>query len=231
MKKYDHIKEKAVELRQKGYSLTDICKMLNRGKTTVYYWIKNVEVLKRNVFLKRQVINVKRATIEAAKATRKKFKDIHETYRKNAEQLWESTYKNDSYFNFFLICYLTEGDRKDKFTVGICNSDLRFMRFCLKWFRLLNRNNKKIQFQVQMHVDQNENDIKRYWRRELGAAEKVTVLRKSNTGKMHRRNWNSKYGVLSIRFFDAYIKTMINTWMELIKNKLEKFNPECSLAW
>lgn len=59
-----------------------------------------------------------------------------------------------------------------------------------------------------------------YWKALLNIPE-IETMRKSNSGKMSRRNWNSKYGVLTIRFFDTYLKTMINTWLNLLYTEIE----------
>ena len=44
MRKYEHLKQKAVQLRKRRMSLTDICERLGMGKTTVWYWIKDIDV-------------------------------------------------------------------------------------------------------------------------------------------------------------------------------------------
>lgn len=51
MVKLLHLKAKAIEFREKGYSLNDICKRLNKGKSTVFYWIKDTIIIDKNAFL------------------------------------------------------------------------------------------------------------------------------------------------------------------------------------
>jgi hypothetical protein len=219
MNKYDHLKEKAIKLRENGYSLPDICKRLNKGKSTVHYWIKNTTIKKMNIFLKRTAFKVKKCCIEAGKASRRKYAKVHEEYKNVALKLWEEELKNNNDFKLFLIYYACEGDRKTKWAVGLCNSDPSLIQYCLLWFKKLNVRNKPILYNVQLHIDQDEKEIKNYWINLLNINE-IKTIRKSNSGKMSGRNWNSKYGVLSVRFYDAYIKTMIDAWIVLIKDEI-----------
>lgn len=219
MKAIDHLKVKAIEFRENGYSLNEICKRLNKGKSTVFYWIKDVQIIKKNAFLKKCQKNLTKSAIEASKATRAKYKRIHNYYRDKALLLWNDSLRHDDNFKQFIMMYSCEGDRKSKFSVALCNSDPDIMRYCQGWFHAINIHHKKFEYNIQLHIDQNEKEILSYWGKILNIVD-IRISRKSNTGKMHKRNWNSKYGVITIRFCDSYLKTMINTWGELLKKEI-----------
>lgn len=225
MNNLQHLRIKAIEFRKKGYSLNEICKRLNKRKSTVYYWIKNVEIERKNAFLKKCQINMRKSAIEASKYNRIKYKKIHEEYRLKAINLWENNLKFNNNFKLFLMLYSCEGDRKSKYYIRLSNSDTTLLIFCHNWFKKLNINNKIFEYNIQLHVDQNEKEIIAFWKSTLSINE-IKVRRKSNTGKMFKRNWNSKYGVLSISFCDSYLKTMIDTWISLLKEKLNNFEIE-----
>ena len=233
MNKYKHIRNKAVLLREDGHSLNTICKMLNRSKTTVYYWIKNIVIKRKRLFLSFNNANhLKKCHILAGTALRNKFKRIHEEYENRACKIWEHNFDNVCFLEF-LMGYMTEGFKKGKWVVGVCNSDMSFMLFMKNWFEILNINKKEIQYEIQLHVDQNEDEVKDFWDKNLNISN-IRTIRKSNSGKMKGRNWNSKYGVLSLRFYDAYLKTMINTWTNLYKKDIVKKIPklnEVNGAW
>lgn len=74
------------------------------------------------------------------------------------------------------------------------------MVYFKKWFETLNIRDKKIEYRVQIHVDQNPAEIIDYWKKVLQIKE-VVIMRKSNLGKMSGRSWNSKYGVLIYEVF------------------------------
>ncbi len=219
MNSLKHLRDKAVYLRKKGYSLTDIMKMLGKQKTTVYYWIKDVEIEKKNVFLKTKKMKNKNSCIAAGKATRRKFRKIHKEYKARAEEFWKQNRDNPR-FTEFVMAYICEGYKKTKHEVSICNSDPVLMYFFYQWFKKLNINNKGMVFKIQIHVDQNESQLKDYWNKYFGSDLNITCLRKSNTGKMARRKWASLHGVLSMTIHDAYCKTMVDTFITLYKRAL-----------
>ena len=228
MNKFKHLREKAVSLRENGYSLPDICRMVNKSKTTVYYWIKDVEMKRVNVFLKRNKEKIKLSTLKAGLAQRRKFKKIHNEHKEQAIKLWENYLVNDNDFKKFIMAYACEGDRKSKHQVGICNSNFILMDYFHKWFKVINFHNKKFDYFVQLHLDQDSEEIISYWKQILGVSE-IKTLMKSNSGRMKGRNWNCKYGVLTIRFCDAYLKSMISTWMKLLYNELEEETVDSSI--
>ena len=119
MKNTEYIREKAVKLRENGYSLPDICERLNRPKTTVYYWIKDVEIKKMNMFLRRKKQNVSLACQRAGRSSRKRFKALHDKSRLEAEQAWNDGLKNNELFKMFIMAYCCEGTRRGKHSVGI----------------------------------------------------------------------------------------------------------------
>jgi len=219
MKKYSHLREKAVELRENGYSLPDICERLKKSKTTVYYWIKDVEIKKKNLFLKRCQEKSKKNAIAAAYHNKTKFEKIHKEYATQAKEEWEEKYKDNDEFKLFLMLYLTEGYRKGRFGLSLANSNPTLILFAKKWFDILNIRKKDMKYSVQIHVDQDETKVKNYWKDLLGASE-IKVSRKSNSGKLGHRYWASEYAVLTLEFFDAYVKTMLDYWMEQFQLEL-----------
>ena len=230
MHSIDYLREKAIILRKKGYSLTDICEMLNRGKSTVFYWIKGIKIEKANIFLKRKEKNYKESSLKAGFAVRNKYKKIHEEYKTKAIQEWE-TLKKDENFLLFIMAYLCEGSKRGKWTVCISNSDPYFILFNKKWFDKININNKEIEGQIHLHEDQSIEDNIKFWKNILNI-DNITVMNKSNSNKLKTRNWNSKYGVMHLRFHDAYIKTKMDTWIDKLKEKISESSEEVShRAW
>lgn len=62
------------------------------------------------------------------------------------------------------------------------------MKFFYKWFRKLNINEKNIQSKIQIHVDQKEEGLKKYWNNVIGLDLKIECMRKSNSGKLSGRS-------------------------------------------
>ena len=219
MNKNLHLREKAVELRKKGYSLPAICDRLKKSKTTVYYWIKDIEIEKINIRIKSCRKNTKEHALRGGLANQRKYKKIHDEHKKIAAQEWEEKYKDNDEFKLFLMLYLTEGYRKGRFGLSLANSNPTLIVFAKKWFDILNIRKKNMRYSIQIHVDQDETKVKNYWKDLLGASE-IKVSRKSNSGKLGHRYWASEYAVLTLEFFDAYVKTMLDYWMEQFQLEL-----------
>lgn len=219
MIRFNHVKEKAIELRKRGKSLTDLCLMLGISKSTIYCWIKDVIVEDVNVFIKNNKEKIKKSTLVAAWANKTKFNRIHESYRKSAKIIWDKNKDNKS-FREFIMGYICEGYKKTKHLISICNSDPIFMTFNKKWFEILNFRNKKIEYNLQIHLDQKEEEIVLFWKDVLGIDKEIKVRQKSNSGNLNKRNWNCKYGVITISIADSYLKTMLDTWIDFYKEEL-----------
>ncbi len=137
MKKLIHLREKAVNLRKNGYTLNDIVERLNRSKTTIYYWIKDVPIEKQNVFIKRRKDHCKKSWKNAALATKKKYKALHKEARGQAKEKWENELKYSTDFKLFIMLYWCEGYKKTKHTPSVCNSDANLIKFGFEWIKKL----------------------------------------------------------------------------------------------
>lgn len=216
MKKYEHLREKAVNLRVNGHSINDICAMLNKGKGTVWYWIRGVKIQKVNIFLANAKNRNKQAQIKAARATRKKFRQLHEQAKQRAKDRWLELQQNVD-FRAFIMLYWCEGYKRTKHAVSVSNSNIVLLKLAKFWIEKFS--NKKAVARLQIHADQNEPTIRSFWQNQLNISD-VKIMRKSNSGKMKGRNWNSKYGVCTISIYDAYLKTEIDTWIDLLHQEI-----------
>lgn len=219
MNKNKHLRKKAIQLRENGYSRNDISSMLGRSKSTVYYWIRDVEIKKPNAFLMRTKRNNKEAARKAALAVRRKFEILHEQSREKARSDWDGGLKESSDFRLFLMLYWCEGWRKSRHCVAIANSDSNLIRLADEWLRRINTANKKMDYSIQVHADQNVVELVDYWERVVGSKE-ISIMHKSNSGQLRGRNWASMHGVFTIRLWDAFTRTKMDEWLKLLGEEL-----------
>lgn len=214
-KKYEHLRRKAIELRNKGMALGEICERLSLGKTTVYYWIKDIRIGRTE--------NQKLAQKKAAAATRQKHKKLrqaaYDKAYKEAPKLFE-----DSRFRDFVVCYLCEGDKRNRNRIMLANSDASMIRMAFHFIRKLAGDESRIRFTLQRHADQDESDLIAYWSELLGIDEsRIKVTRKSNSGGLTGRTFRSRYGVFSIWLSDTYVRSGMEAWMDYLKERWEAF--------
>ena len=211
MNKYKHLKEKAIVLRKNGKSLNDISEMLSLNKATVYYWIKGEKL---------PTTDKQRESARAAGiATKKK----HDTLRQEAYREGEKEYVSliaQPTFRDFVVLYLTEGYRRTRHAVSLGNSNPQIVKLAHYWMSRLKNPKRPLDFTVQCHVDNDENEIRKFWADVLGIQpSRVKITRKSNSGELSGRQWRSVNGVLTVRVSDTYFRSRVDAWMTLLQQE------------
>lgn len=210
MKKYAHLREKAIELRRDGATLTEICERLALGKSTVYYWIKDIPIPRTA----KQTAHLRKATLAAQrKHAERRCQWYEEAYRKAVEVL------RDPLMRDFVVLYAAEGYKRSRNHVSICNSDPSIVRIASEYVRRLS-DNPNIRYELQCHHDNDEDELKQYWAELLGIeAQEIAVIRKSNAGNLSGRKWRSKYGVFAVKVGSTKLRCYIQAWMDYVKQE------------
>jgi len=213
MKSKEHLKIKAIELRAKEHlTLTEICERLNCSKSTVYYWIKGISI----PLTDKQSLQKRKA----AQAIKLKYALLRENayneWAKNADEMLQNQFIRD-----IIILYITEGYRKNRNVVQITNSNPIIIKYFKKF--LDEHSKKEIKYHLQYHIDQDINKITGFWSEYLNIPNKnIKLTRKSNSGKMDKRQWTSKYGVISIKVGDTYLRSKIQSLIDYLEKSWDK---------
>jgi hypothetical protein len=208
VKKYAHLREKAIQLRkEKHLSLNDIVDRLQLPKTTVYYWIKDIPIPRTN----KQTESQRRGTLA-----------MQEKYERLREEAYQSAYQEASEllqkptFRDFVVLYMAEGYKRDRNLVSVANSDTQIVKLVNYWITKLTNNT--MNYSLQCHADHDEDELKAYWSHQLNiSVDEVRVIRKSNSGQLSGRQWRSKYGVLTVRVGDTYLRSKLQAWMDYLQ--------------
>lgn len=209
-----YLRAKARELRiERRLSLDDIAERLALGKTTVWYWIKDLpqpEIKHRDSPARR------RSRVAAAEANRARFKQIRDTaYR----QGWCEFVVLDAEpgFRDFVCMYIGEGYKRSRNRVSIANSDPRVVKLGDFWIRRFALN--KVTYSFQYHADQDPEYLVRFWSSYLGAeAASFTGHRKTNSRQLAGRQWRSRFGVLSVTSNDTYLRARLQGWIDRVQD-------------
>jgi len=214
MKSVAHLKEKAILLRNKNLSVNDIGKMLSISKSTICSWVKDIPITK--------TIKQTLAQQIGSAANKEKYRKIREEYYQQGIKEYNEL-KNHLTFRDFIMIYLTEGYRKDKNSVSVCNSNPKIMKLSYYWITKLKTEGRKFDFQVQIHEDQYPEEVKNFWASILKInTEEIKIFPKSNSGKLKGRNWRSEFGVLTIRLGDTQLRSKIQAYMDKLEESWEK---------
>jgi hypothetical protein len=206
--RYDHLREKAISLRtQQQMTLEAIVERLKLPKTTVYYWIKDIPI----PYTEKQT----EAQRRRANRVRTKYADLREeAYRQGFAEAPELL--KDPSFRDFVVLYMAEGYKRNRNAVSIANSDSAIVKLGHFWISQLTKN--KIGFELQSHIDHDDDVLKYYWANLLGIQPgSIKVIRKSNSGQLSGRQFRSVYGVFTVRVSDTNLRARLQAWMDIVK--------------
>lgn len=211
-----YLREKAIRLRvDRGLTLTEIAERLALGKTTVWYWIKDVPVSPdpRLVDTPRKAAARKRAVKSVTRKYRLLREDAYAEGRREFPAL-----ASDPTFRDFVCMYIGEGYRRNRNCVSLGNSNPSVVKLANAWITCFARN--PVTYGFQYHEDQNPVDLQRFWGCELGVdPEHIVARRKSNSGRLSGRNWRSRWGVLTVRTGDTLLRARLEGWMDCVQER------------
>ncbi len=161
-------KEKAKALRDKGYSLNEISKILSASKSAVSYWVKDVHLdNKQKLRLKnREMRGGEKGRKKALESNRRKLEDWKKSIRNKVNVFSGLPFKNDKIGK--LICgilYLCEGEKYPKSRhLAFVNSDpkiiILFLTLLRKYFNI---DENKLRVRVLHRYDQNGEELSVFW--------------------------------------------------------------------
>lgn len=163
-------KEKALQLRRRGKSYSQIKEVLNVSKSTLSYWLQNYPLPPERVR-------------ELRDWSEKRIENYRETRRKQREARFDQVYKEQeklilpllkrSLFVAGLFLYWGEGTKARKGGLEMSNTDPAVARFFIRWLKEI-FNIKKNILSIALHL-YSDMDIKkeiRFWSKTLSVPEK-----------------------------------------------------------
>lgn len=208
-----YLREKARRLRvERKLSLNEIAERLALNKTTVWYWIEDLpdpEIKHRDSEGRR------RGRETAARVNRERARTARDlAYRQGWREF--ALLDAEACFRDFVCVYIGEGYERCRNTVAIANSDPRVIGLADHWIRRFALN--KVSYSFQYHADQDPDYLTRFWSSYLGVApELFRYQRKSNSGQLKSRNWRCRWGVLTVRTHDTFLRSQLQGWIDRVQ--------------
>jgi hypothetical protein len=214
-------KEKAFELRKKGYSYNMITDRLGISKSTLSCWFKEIPFIPN-----RQVIErIKNGPFKSGQIRHnQRVANIAKIKKIAKEELGRIT-KRDLWM-LGLGLYIGEGSKAYE-TAQIINSDPAIIRLAIKWFNdICGINNDHITIAMHLYPDNDEKKCRYYWKKITGLStkqfRKTLVDRRTNKSSSKRRklpfgtvrlsiisNGNSNFGVNLHRRIMGWIESSL----------------------
>lgn len=168
--KWFGLKEKAISLRRKGFSIRVLENRLGIPRSTLSGWFKNVELTNK------QSIKLKKDHENALINARKKAALWHNKQKNNRIEIAKNEalevistvdFSDKKILELCLsLLYLGEGYKGQNFGIG--SSDPKILKFFIKSVKnLYNIDVKNIKCDLNLRADQNKEKMKKYWSKEL----------------------------------------------------------------
>lgn len=195
---------KAITLRKKGYSLTEISNILEVSKSTASIWTRDLKL--SETAIDRLKIRVTNGQLKAAENKRHKTNQLLKNFYDNAQNaIRRQKFNKFTSKLFCCVLYWCEGGKYDNTFVQFTNSDPIIVKAFLSLLResfLLDRN--KFRACIHLHPYHIEKNQIAFWSKVTNFDSRLFIksFRKQNTGKRIRPNYQ---GCIQIRYYDSNI--------------------------
>ncbi len=184
----DH--EKALKLRKKGMSYSQIKKTLGVSKSTLSYWLNNYPLSKERIA---ELRDKNETRIEKFRETMKRKKEIRlkDTYDSQKKILLPLN--NREIFIAGLFLYWGEGSKYKTSVLSIANTDHAIIKFFIHWLNTcFNISKQIIKIDLQLYYDMDINKEMNYWSKTLGIP--LSQFSRPYIKKTSSKNINHKGG-------------------------------------
>ncbi|MBU1083026.1 helix-turn-helix domain-containing protein [Patescibacteria group bacterium] len=200
------IKEQAIVLRKKGYSLKEIAEKLSVAKSTVSLWTRDIKMSKSA--LKRLESKVKKAVIISAQRHIAVTNAEREYFFRKAAKLLDKnldTISKDEAKLYTALLYWCEGTKSTDNLIKFANSDPKLVKFFLTVFRRgFDLQLKKFRAMMHLHEYHIENRQIKFWAKITGIPTKqfYRSYQKPHTGKRIKPDYP---GCITINYYDKIV--------------------------
>lgn len=215
-------REKAIILRKKGFSYSEILKKINVAKSTLSLWLRSVGLSKQQ----KQHLTIKKLEAAQKGASRKKELRIERTKAIKHEAAQEIGLITDR--ELFLVgvaLYWAEGSKEKEYAPGsgvkFSNSDPMLIGIFLLWLlRICKISKDRIKFEIYIHESRKDSvrESVKWWAQITNFSEKnfTHIYFKKEKKKTNRKNTGKMYfGQLLVRVRgSSLLNRKIAGWME-----------------
>lgn len=211
------LKNKAVGMREKGYSLSEIAAALNISKSTASLWL-------RNIFLNKSAqerINKRKEKGRSFMMQRRqelKKQLIQNLLDKNKKTVDNFGRQKEEMKAMCSLLYWCEGNKNSN-TLQFTNSDpLMVTAFLYLLRKSFNIEERKFRVCLHLHDYHDENKQKKFWSKlmEIPETQFIKSYRKPHTGKNKRKGYP---GCVSLRYHDYKIANELEIIYKLFAEK------------
>lgn len=211
------LKAKAQTLRSKGYSYSYIAESLQKPKSTISDWCKNIPLTTSQIeaLLANKKSGARKGSLIAAERKKKiRIDEINSLYKKGVSEVG-SLSKRDRFITGIAF-YSSEGTKTDK-GCAFANADPDMITFMVSWFKEFgNVPVDKFHAAIWIHENKNENKAKNFWSEMTGIPQKnfykSYITENKIKSKKIRKNIH-EFGICTIYVSNAPLQRKLMGWI------------------
>jgi hypothetical protein len=157
-------KQKAIFLRKKGYSYSQIKDKLRISKGTLSEWLSDMPLSDKRI---RELRDFSSQRIENYRNTMKNKRDLKNKiiYENMKKRLGVMSDRDILIAGFFL--YWGEGSKTKSYSVALTNTNPRMLIFFIKWLKFFNVPKSKLRVKLHLYSDMKIKEQTSFWSKTL----------------------------------------------------------------
>ncbi|MFA5368459.1 MAG: helix-turn-helix domain-containing protein [Candidatus Paceibacterota bacterium] len=211
-------KQKALDLRKKGLSYSQIKKELGINKSTLSGWLRDYPLSKERV---RELRDCSEQRIERFRETMRAKREarLNIFYKEEKDKIFPIT-KRELYFAGLFLYWGEGGKTLSAARLQISNTDPAAIKFFINWLEILGASRKKIRAQLHLYNDMDANKETNYWVGILNLDKKQFIkpyIKQSLLTKINHKG-GFGHGTCSITLGDARLSERIFMALKVISD-------------
>jgi transcriptional regulator with XRE-family HTH domain len=157
-------KQKAIVMRNKGMSYSQIKEKLGISKSTLSGWLYNMPLSEKRIreLQADNPVRIERYRNTMRAKREKKFANAYQEMSLKIKKL-----SSRELFLAGLFLYWGEGSKTTKGTVGLTNTNPTMLKFYINWLKFFGYSKKDFSVHLHLYSDMNIKRQEKYWSREL----------------------------------------------------------------
>jgi len=210
-------KFKAIELRLKGMSYSEIKSRLNISKSTLSNWLAPYPLSSQRI---KELRDFNPQRIEKSRNTKakKRANRLNAVYKRVSADIRKLTKRELFIAGTFL--YWGEGSKSERTTTGLSNTDPAVLVFFLKWLELFSVDFRKISATLHLYRDMDEKKEINFWKSKLklpvGAFRKSYIKQSTLKGLTYKGGFG--HGTCNIRVYNRDLTEYVHSAIKYVSS-------------
>ena len=161
---YKELKQKALDLRAKGYSYSQIKAELGLSKSTLSGWLYDRPLSEKRIreLQADSPIRIERYRNTMRKKREQRFADAYEEMKGKI-----NTFSNREILVAGFFLYWGEGNKTKNSSIGLTNTNPAMLKFYIQWLALFGVQRSQLRVSLKLYSNMDIKKQEKYWSKEL----------------------------------------------------------------